>query len=156
MQSEPTWEQQGLVSLWRYNGDERIAPGWHLTADPLGALSLISLFRLLESGAVGAVRTVTLTPPSSSALRIADEKGGSATVVAPSRWRIAHADDGAGTGTWHFPANADPASLLIGGCYTAQMIFGLEGIARSQDETSAGSSADDSSVIWFWRLPRAT
>jgi hypothetical protein len=156
MKSECDWEQQGLVSLWRYADDECIAPGWHLTADPLGALSLISLFRMLEKGTIGASHTVALTPPSSSALRVADNRGGGADVVAPDQWRITHADSGASGGTWQFPANAGDASLLVGGRYTAQVIAGLEGIARSQDESSAGSSADESSVLWFWRLPRST
>jgi hypothetical protein len=157
MQSDVrSWEQQGLVSLWRYTKSGQDSPGWHLTADPLGALSLISLLRLVDQSDVGSSVTLALTAPLSSALRVPNKKGGSVDVVAPTQWRIEHGPEGHGSGTWHFPAGVGTANLSISGPYVGQLISGLESIARGHGDASVGSSLAGSSVLWLWWLPRPT
>ena len=63
------WQQSGNVWLWRYRGSDRNYPGWHLTADPKGAASLIRLLDVFANSDQPAFRTVQLSRPTAAASR---------------------------------------------------------------------------------------
>src|SRR5438105_1048742 len=96
------WKQRGLVFLWRYLENERNYPGWHFTADDLGATSFCELLRAMGSFAVPSHRTLVVTPPTTSVLAVPNNRNGAAPWVAPDKWRIAHLPEPENAEIWRF------------------------------------------------------
>lgn len=64
------WKQNGNVYLWRYEGSPKNYPGWHLTADSEGAIAFITLIDLVSGASSGTKRTIVLSKPGESELRV--------------------------------------------------------------------------------------
>jgi hypothetical protein len=140
------WKQQGNVSLWRYTENERNYPGWHLNADRTGCLSLLALVEELAH-TPGSHRSVQLSEPSSSQLRVPNNKGGRAAWLAATKLRLscsAQAD------TWEFPPDLDPASLTVGSEWLEPLRAGIAGIPEGRGDHSIGHRRNGSLPLWFW------
>lgn len=148
-----SWKQKGVISLWRYEENIRNYPGWHLTADATGVESLIFLLNLMRESCAATYRTITITPPSASALCVPNNKGGKASFIAPQKWRIEYTKRAELSETWHFPVTSESASLLMGANFLALLAAGVEGILHGKGDYSIGSSGADNSVLWFWGYP---
>src|SRR5688572_30111766 len=58
------WELRGHVYLWRYKGNARNYPGWHLTADAPACVALIELVDLMGGSRFSSSSPVPLSPPT--------------------------------------------------------------------------------------------
>ena len=111
------WKQRGIISLWRYTEDSRNYSGWHLSADATGCASLLELLQALMSSPESAYRTVYVTPPSSSTLKVPNFRS---KCVAPTKWRIAFEPNKAATSLWNIENQQDSMNLTLGGTAMAQ------------------------------------
>jgi hypothetical protein len=139
------WRQTGRVSLWRYTENERNYPGWNLNADAVGCQSLLELLDALTIDGT-ATRTITLTPPTTARLSVPNNKSGAAAWLAPNRWRItlsSRPED------WDFPANLEPAALLLGSNWLDPLRACLSGIQAGVGDQSIGDRKRGL-ALWFW------
>ncbi len=142
-----TWEQEGIVSLWRYTEFKNKFEGWHLTANVAGVHSLVALVRALAKEP-GAYRTVKITPPSDSALRAPNYSQGRAAWAAPERWQLSCSPIGQ---AWEFPPTLVPAaSLTFGEDYAADFVTRLGAIPRGEGDHSIGHQDQEDLALWFW------
>ncbi|RNF84486.1 hypothetical protein [Montanilutibacter psychrotolerans] len=148
-----SWKQEGVLSLWRYTEFRNKFGGWHLTGNDAGVESLLSLLRLL-AGDPGAYRTVTVTPPSASILRVPNYQQGDALWAAPSKWRLQCAPSG-NADTWKFPLELEPAALTISEAYLPALIAGLDGIPKGEGDFCIGRPGQGNLALWFWWWPGA-
>ena len=141
------WKQQGTVSLWRYTVSERIFPGWHLNADPVGCASLLGLVSVLVQ-APGDYRTVQISAPSPTQLAVPNNHGGRAAWVAPTKLRLSFLDDAA---AWIFPPDLEPAALKFGSDWIDALRKGIAGIPDGEGDYSIGGNKKQGSLgLWFW------
>jgi len=68
------WKQSGHLYLWRYNDPSKKFSGWHMTTDGEGARSLVSLVDLFLHSDTDAKRTLRLTAPTQTELRVPNFK----------------------------------------------------------------------------------
>jgi hypothetical protein len=144
-----SWEQRGVVRLWRYIEFKRKFGGWHLTADDAGAESLATLVSLLHASP-DSYRTVTVTPPSPAVLRVPNFQQGHALWEAPTKWQIRSSTSAS---TWDFPSYANPAKLTFGANYVSRLVEGLRGIPHGGGDFCIGRTEDDNLALWFWWQP---
>ena len=148
-----SWKQDGVISLWQYTEFRNKFGGWHLSANDAGIESLTRLLRLL-SGAPNAHRTVAVTPPSPSVLRVPNYQQGDALWSAPAKWRLqcspANAPD-----TWIFPGELEPATLTVGGAFIPELLASLQGIPKGEGDFCIGQPGQGNLALWFWWWPRA-
>ena len=145
-----SWKQHGVISLWQYTEFRNKFGGWHLSANDAGVTSLVSLLQLL-SNAPGTHRTIVVTPPSASALRVPNYQQGDALWSAPAKWRLQCAASSA----WDFPPELEPATLTVGGEFLSEFIAALEGIPKGEGDFSVGRSGQGNLALWFWWWPSA-
>lgn len=142
-----TWEQEGIVSLWRYTEFKNKFGGWHLTANDAGVHSLVALVRALANEP-GTYRTVKITPPSDRILRAPNFSQGRAAWAAPERWRLGCSPIGH---VWEFPPTLAPAaSLTFGEDYAADLVTSLAAIPRGEGDRSIGHQDERNLALWFW------
>ena len=145
MKDPYSWKQEGAISLWQYTEFPKKFGGWHVTGDDAGIASLLNLLQLLTD-APGIARTVTITPPTPSVLRVPNFQNGRALWVAPTKWRVqCTAADG-----WLFPPELEPASLTVGGHYVQKLNKGLGGIPKGEGDFCIGQSDSVNLRLCFW------
>lgn len=141
--SSHSWKQHGAISLWRYTENERNYPGWHLSANPAGCESLITLIEALSADGAGTTRSVGLTPPTPAILGVPNNKHGTARFNAPAKLCISFSSI---PDHWLFPPQLEPAELSFGHDWLAPLRNGLAGIPNGVGDFSIG----DDLPLWFW------
>ena len=139
-----SWHQSGSVSLWRYTENERNYPGWHLNADEAGCRSLVALLEALVADGGGS-RTLKLSAPTESQLRVPNNRSGRAAWVSPEKLRVVLSSS---PGEWTFPAEMAPAALTLGSSWLDPIRTGIEGIAKGSGDFSIGGARG--LPLWFW------
>jgi hypothetical protein len=145
------WKQRGVVRLWRYTEFTSTFGGWHMTADDSGSQSLLELLPLLAA-VPGEHRTVAVTAPSASVLRVPNFQRGDAQWTAPKKWRV-RCDPAADS--WYFPAEDELVELSFGASYLQMLSESIRGIPRGEGDFSIGAEKDGNLPLWFWWHPNA-
>ena len=140
------WKQRGIISLWRYTENSRNYPGWHLSADAAGCASLFELLQALRACSESTSRTVHITPPSSSTLKVPNYRS---KWVAPTKWRIAFEPNKAATSLWSIETQEDSVHLTLGVTMIQELASGVKDIRRGEGDYSIGGS-DEQPRLWFW------
>ncbi|MEO8366552.1 MAG: hypothetical protein ABI538_10135 [Pseudoxanthomonas sp.] len=140
-----SWNQSGLVSIWRYTDNERNYPGWHLNADGAGCQSLLALLEALASYGTGS-RSVAVTAPTKAQLRVPNNKAGLAAWVAPDRLRVTFS---LAPDEWSFPPALDPAAITFGSDWVEQLREGIAGIPQRRGDYAIGDRKGGL-PLWFW------
>jgi hypothetical protein len=78
------WKQEGSLFVWRFQENIRNYPGWHLSADHVGANSIIDLLDRMLAAQWGSEKLLKVMPPPVEVLRVANNMGGKA------RWESPH------------------------------------------------------------------
>ncbi|WP_257385617.1 hypothetical protein [Tahibacter caeni] len=138
------WKPSGRISLWRYAGNTRHYPGWHLNADAAGCRSLIDLLDALATE-YGRYRTVPLLPPGAAQLRVPDNRRSACIAATKLQWMLSDA-----TTLWRFPPDGDPAVLTVGSDWLAPLRRGLHDIARGRGDYCIGGDRNGNLPLWFW------
>ena len=141
------WKQRGIISLWRYTENSRNYTGWHLSADAVGCASLLELLQALTASPESAYRTVHVTPPSPTTLKVPNFR--SAKWVAPTKWRIAFEPNKEATSLWNIETQQDSMNLTLGGTMIQELASGVKDISRGEGDYSIGGS-DRQPRLWFW------
>jgi hypothetical protein len=152
MNEVTTWKQEGLLSLWHYTENERNYPGWHLSADPAGSVSLSALLRAFEASKVESYRTLTIMVPSRAVLGVPNNRGGGAGYRAPSKWRLKYLPDPDNAKIWHFEEANNVVELALGSDGLEDLITGVKDIASGKGDYSIG--LDGNEELWFWWWPK--
>ena len=140
------WKQRGIISLWRYTENSRNHSGWHFSADAPGCESLLELLRALMASPESAYRTVQVSPPSPTALKVPNFRS---KWVAPTKWRIAFEPIKESTSLWNMETQEDSVNLTLGGAMIQELASGVMDIGRGEGDYSIGGS-DRQSRLWFW------
>ena len=140
------WKQRGIISLWRYTENSRNHSGWHLSADAAGCASLLELLQALHACPESVYRTVHITPPSPSTLKVPNFRS---KWVAPTKWRIALEPNKESTSLWSIEIQEDSVQLTLGGAMFQELANGITDISRGEGDYSIGGS-DRQSRLWFW------
>lgn len=148
-----TWKQEAVISLWRYTEFRDKFGGWHLSANDAGVSSLISLVQLLSDDS-DSYRTIKLTSPSASVLRVPNYQQGDALWSAPTKWRLQCMPRTA-PDTWEFPRELEPATLTVGGVFLPEFIAALQGIPKGEGDFCIGRQGQGNLALWFWWWPSA-
>ena len=141
------WKQQGIISLWRYTECSRSYSGWHLSADAVGCASLLELLQTLAVSPESAYRTVHVTPPSLSNLKVPNFK--SAKWTAPIKWRISFESNEEATNLWSITPQEDSVYFTLGSARMQELVRGVTAISRGDGDYSIGGS-ESQSRLWFW------
>lgn len=141
------WRQTGTVSLWRYQGNQRNYPGWHLSADMAGCASLLVLLDALEEAGAGATRTVQLLAPMANVLRVPNNRG--AELDAPSAVSLAMAE---APDTWQWDLDGGRMRVQLGAACLQKLRKGIMDIAAGEGDYSIGGA--DMDRLWFWWWPQ--
>ena len=138
------WEQEGLVSLWRYEPRNRNFHGWHLAADKAGCVSLMNLLDALSMDGPGATRSVGISRPTKAMMAVANCPV--RTFVAPSALRITITEDPT---EWRFPVASVYAQLFMGMGWLPLMRYGIKDVGQGNGDYSIGAGSKDQQ-LWFW------
>lgn len=150
------WRQRGSVYLWRYTENERNYPGWNLTADAAGSVSLAELLELMSHASFAVSRSVKITPPSVAVLAVPSNRNGAAA------WKVARAlelryrgETRARPDDWALEANGGVVTLAVGGQRLAQLRRAVDDIrAGVECDYSVGpEDASDASLLFVWTYP---
>lgn len=140
------WQQSGRISLWRYTGNNKNYPGWHLNADAAGCQSMLDLLDAFASkGEIS--RVIAITAPTPGELQVPNNRGGQAGWLAPTKLRLTFSPSPT---DWIFPPDLEPASLVMGAEWLGQLRQGLVGIPHGQGDFSIGETSNGSLKLWFW------
>jgi hypothetical protein len=147
-----SWRPGGRVYLWRYRDNTQNYPGWHLSADREGGLSLLALLALFEVTAESAHSTVPLSEPTPDVLTVPNNQDGRARVWAPTKWRIAYEPQA--PDLWVFPHSTDPAILTLGSTYLPLLVRGVSDLTSGSGDYCIASefreAPAESRELWFW------
>jgi hypothetical protein len=88
------WRQQGTIFLWRYRDRPRNDPGWHLSADPAGAVSLLQLLRLMRDSSYSSEQIIGISPPTPGVLAVPNHVGGDGRSQSAHQWHLRCSGEG--------------------------------------------------------------
>ncbi len=143
-----SWQQTGSVMLWRYTGNRRNFPGWHLTADPVGCASLITLLDAFVADGLPGSRTLIITAPTQAVLAVPNNR--SAASIAPGKLRLSFSSTAS---EWSFPQSMDPAEFSVGTDWLPVLRQALLDIPQGKGDYSIGPPGGSS--LWLWWQPAA-
>jgi hypothetical protein len=133
--------------LWRYTENVRNFRGWHLTADSVGCESLIALVDALAADAGQISRVFEVSPPTERALRVPNNRSGTAAWLTPAKLRITNSDD---PEHWRFTDALDTAELVLGADWLPRLRAGIAGIEEGLGDYSIGDHSKGNMPLWFW------
>lgn len=145
------WMQHGQVFLWRYRDKPRNYPGWHLSANPRGAETLLELFRLMHNAPYSSEQVVKISDPTPSVRSVPHYVRGEDRWQAAHLWRVRYAKGRSTPSEWTIVFAGSELQLSVGETHLLALIRGAEALrAGSGDYSIAGDSADDHACMWFW------
>lgn len=148
------WKPRGHIYFWRYPDAYRDYPGWHLSADLEGAASLLELIAAFQASPVACCRTLHLSPPTQSVLRVPNNGNGKAHAWSPRRLRITFDPGDAATGNWNLVLDQDAAVLSLGERYLALFKTGVLDIEHGRGDYCIGGHKREAprerTCMWFW------
>ncbi len=144
------WTQTGEIWIWKYKGESKNYPGFHMTTDRAASPHLVELANLMLKGQWPSSKVLRLSEAPVpdvtgysrqrqvlSSLRLKYPKGS----VADEHWDMAL--DGA----------ALNATLTVGATKLKNLREGIDGISRSKGDYAIGPDDDrrwSQQCLWFW------
>lgn len=145
------WRQRGEVFLWRYRDRPRNYPGWHLSADPAGAGSLLALLRLMSDARYSSAQVVAISEPTPRVLSVPNYGRGSDAWQSAGRWQLRCTKAAASANEWKLAFTGSGLQLSVGERYLLALIGGVEDLAAGRgDYAISGEEADDHDCLWIW------
>jgi hypothetical protein len=148
------WKQEGNVYLWRYPDAFRNFPGWHLSADSVGAESLLELLSRLGESAVTAYRTVRITEPTRAVLSVPNNRGGNTRFWSPLRLRLVFDPSDVASTLWELRLEHGQVNLSVGEKFRSLLVAGIVDIMERKGDYSIGGHRnepkEERTCLWFW------
>ena len=147
------WRQSGNVYSRRYRDNVRNYPGWHVTADKPGAVSLLELLAAFQSSPIAVQRTILVSAPTADVLSVPNNQNGRARWWAPSRWCIAFNPEPDASSAWSFPPDKDPAVLSVGREFLTRLTSGIGDLMVGVGDYFIGrgeAPPGEKTCLWFW------
>lgn len=147
------WKQQGVISLWRYQyPDDIYYPNWHLTADMIGCHSLLLLLKAFEKDQKENSKIIKITKPDNDILSVPNNRVGVAQCDVPEELNIIYSKQ---ADKWEFSVGLDPAQLIIGKNWIAEIKWAIDGIMTGESNSWIGSNDGKEELLWYWRYPES-
>lgn len=138
------WRLSGNVYLWRYKGNARNYPGWHLPADTLACASLLDLIKLMSDSQFTSEVMLPLSPPTPREIRLPNAKfiHLPATLLliyySPIKLTADH---------WQLTESNGRVRLEVGSDHLSEFQKGIAGIVPHENDYWIGVSGQE---LWFW------
>lgn len=143
MKTTHVWRQAGSISIWRYTGNVRNFPGWHVSADKAGCESLLALLAAFAADAVPALRTLAIDAPTPAVLAVPNNR--SHSVIAPDRWALSFVSD---AGHWAFAESSPHLEFAFGADWLPALRDAIAEAAHGHGDRSIGPLRGER--LWFW------
>jgi hypothetical protein len=137
------WRLQGDVYLWRYKGNARNYPGWHLTADTPGCASLLELIDLMRDSQFLSEAPIRLSQPTLRQISVPNaplehDPAKSLAVYHSPKLVADH---------WRLSENDGRVRLEVGHDSLSELRKGIADVARHEGDYSIGATGQ---ALWFW------
>jgi hypothetical protein len=147
------WKQRGSLYLWRYLDNVRNYPGWHFAATAEGYVSLSSLLKVFSATSTCSYRTLVVTPPTPTILKVPNNR--CARWTAPKKWRISFMPELQWSNAWEFSVDNEIVHLSLGSLALPCLVSAVEDGAHGEGDFSINPSGARGSELWIWWLLRA-
>lgn len=138
------WRLQGNAYLWRYKGNARNYPGWHLTADAQACASLLELIDQMRDSQFSSEAPIPLSAPSGREIGVPNAP---LEHVAMKGFVLYHSPATLAAGHWHLAENNQRVRLEVGHDNLIAIQKGIGDIARLKGDYSIGATGQE---LWFW------
>ena len=142
------WKQDGRVYLWRYRGNPRSYPGWHLTADGRGSDSLLRLFDLMLSATYSSHQTMQITAPGEQQLAV---PGCSAAVLPAVSLTLRYPKSSVPDGEWSLRDESGEIHLTVGWLRLEQLQKGVEDLRNGEGDYAIAIEKSEEECLWVWQ-----
>jgi len=136
------WKQVGHLYLWKYKDNPRNYPGWHLTGDKQGLVSLIDLITLMIKENRNSKRSVRLSEPGRTELSI---PGCSNKVQAVKKFALYFETEA--VEEWQVKPYQESMDIISNSYSAKGLKESLVQLSRGENDFSFGHGIDQ---IWFW------
>ena len=145
------WRQRGDIFLWRYRDRPRNYPGWHLSATPAGAESLLQLLRMMCDAPYSSERVIRIADPTHAVLAVPNYTHGYDQWQSAHRWRLRYSRRREDVANWKIVFTGRELEFTLGEKYVLALIRGIENlIAGKGDYAISSGRADEHDCLWFW------
>lgn len=141
------WKQNGSLYLWSYLENTQNFPGWHLSADDLFCQSFTELTEKMLAARWNSQKTFSVTPPSSLALNVPNNRGGKASWKSAQSLLLKHPKDKVAEDFFSLEEVEGNVILSVGTQKLKLLSDCVFGIPKGKGDYSIGS---DNSRLWFW------
>jgi hypothetical protein len=147
------WKQSGEIFLWTYLENKKNYPGWHFSADRVGASSLLQLFDKMVIAKWSSFKDISISRPTHKILKIPNNKNGKAKWRSPKTFRIKYAKHLVSNTHWSLEIKEQSVNLVVGLHKLNEFREGIENVMRSQGDYAIGPDdglCHNDLCLWFW------
>ena len=138
------WQMRGNVYLWRYKGNARNYPGWHLTADEPGCAALLELIDLMRASQFSSEAPIPLSQPSPRELVVPNAPR---EHIPANSLTVYHSPTKLAADHWRLTENDSRVRLEVGHDGLSELRNGIADVARHEGDYSIGATGQE---LWFW------
>ena len=135
------WKQSGNVYIWRYQDNPKNYPGWHLSANNAGCMSISELLRAFIDSPPETNRTVQLSVPTEKQFCVPNCNR---RPIPETKLRITKSGI---PDEWALKNIEDKLQLDIGTVYLQKLISGIADIQQQKGDYCIGHTHQE---LWFW------
>lgn len=151
--SANSWIQEGKIYCWRYTAGSKSARGWHLTADHIGAESLLCLLKLFKQSETLSYRTAQLSPVDQEILKIPNL---GRSIESFSKLKIHYNHNCIESSTWNISSSHQKITLELTKNNISNFLRGVQLLSDGFGDYSLTSCVDNSRnspTFSFWWHP---
>jgi hypothetical protein len=135
---------QGNVYLWRYKGNARNYPGWHLTANAQGCASLLELLDQMRGAQFSSEPAIPLSAPTQRQIGVPNAP---LQPVPMKGFQLYHSPTKLAADHWHLAESNERVRLEVGHENLSVLRKGIADVARHEGDYSIGPTGEE---LWFW------
>ena len=138
------WRLQGNVYLWRYKGNARNYPGWHLTADAPGCASLLELIDVMRHSQFSSEAPIALSQPTPREIGVPNAP---LEHVPATSLTVYHSPTKLAADHWRLTESNGRVRLEVGHDSLSELLNEIANVAHHEGDYSIGAIGQE---LWFW------
>jgi hypothetical protein len=138
------WTLQGHLYLWRYKGDPRNYPGWHLTADADACQSLLGLIDSMQASEFSSRTEISLSTPTAVQFVLVNAPW---QPVAAQSLTLSYYPSKFAPDHWRLVEDSGRVNLELGHQPLGDLRQGIVDVGRFKGDYCIGR---DGEKLWFW------
>jgi len=140
------WRQRYPLFVWRYEENTSNYPGWHLSASPESAASVLELLGLMRTAAGPTQKALLISPPTPAVLAVPNNRR--STWLSPRRLELRCAKGAAvDPALWRLALHGDDLRLSFSAQELERLAAGIGDVGSGKGDYFIGSGK---SALWFW------